>query len=79
MIEIILLTIIVIGIIILVFQNFKKNKPTLNNQDEIGKLTTINSGIDDLKTRHLPGFFMCLKSLSVFRYTQHTLIIDSPR
>ena len=51
MIEIILLTIIAIGIIVLFFQNFKKNKSTLNNDNEITKLTTINSGIDDLKNR----------------------------
>ena len=51
MIEIILLGIVVIGIIILVYQNVKKNETKLNNEEEIGKLTKINSGIDDLKTR----------------------------
>jgi len=51
MIEIILLGIIVIGIIILVYQNLKKNETKLNNEEEIEKLTTINSGIDDLKNR----------------------------
>ena len=51
MIEIILLGIVVIGIIILVYQNVKKNETKLNNEEEIGKLTTINSGIDDLKNR----------------------------
>ena len=53
MIEIILLGIIVTGIIILVYQNLKKNETKLNNEEEIGKLTTINSGIDDLKNRTL--------------------------
>ena len=51
MIEIILLGIVVIGIIILVYQNVKKNETKLNNEEEIGKLTKINSGIDDLKNR----------------------------
>ena len=51
MIEIILLGIIVTGIIILVYQNLKKNETKLNNEEEIEKLTTINSGIDDLKNR----------------------------
>ena len=51
MIEVILLGIIIIGIIILVYQNIKKNEITSNNNDEVGKLTEINSGIDDLKTR----------------------------
>ncbi len=51
MIEIILLGIIVIGIIILVYQNVKKNETKSNNEEEIGKLTKINSGIDDLKNR----------------------------
>ena len=51
MIEIILLGIIVIGIIVLVYQNVKKNETKSNNEEEIGKLTKINSGIDDLKTR----------------------------
>jgi len=51
MIEIILLGIVVIGIIILVYQNLKKNEIKLNNEEEIEKLTTINSGIDDLKNR----------------------------
>ena len=51
MIEIILLGIVVIGIIILVYQNLKKNEKKLNNEEEIEKLTTINSGIDDLKSR----------------------------
>ena len=51
MIEIILLGIAVIGIIILVYQNLKKNETKLNNEEEIEKLTTINSGIDDLKNR----------------------------
>ena len=51
MIEIILLGIAVIGIIILVYQNLKKNQTKLNNEEEIEKLTTINSGIDDLKNR----------------------------
>ena len=51
MIEIILLGIIVIGIIILVYQNLKKNETKINNEEEIGKLTKINSGIDDLKNR----------------------------
>jgi len=51
MIEIILLGIAVIGIIILVYQNLKKNETKLNNEEEIEKLTTINSGIDDLKSR----------------------------
>ena len=51
MIEVILLGIIIIGIIILVYQNIKKNEITSNNNDEVGKLTDINSGIDDLKTR----------------------------
>ena len=51
MIEIILLGIIVTGIIILVYQNLKKNETKLNNEEEIEKLTTINSGIDDLKSR----------------------------
>ena len=51
MIEIILLGIVVIGIIILVYQNLKKNETKLNNEEEIEKLTTINSGIDDLKNR----------------------------
>ena len=52
MIEIILLGITVIGIIILIYQNIKKNEIKLNNnEDEIEKLTTINSGIDDLKSR----------------------------
>ena len=53
MIEIILLGIIVTGIIILVYQNLKKNETKLNNEEEIEKLTTINSGIDDLKNRTL--------------------------
>ena len=53
MIEIILLGIIVTGIIILVYQNLKKNETKLNNDEEIGKLTKINSGIDDLKNRTL--------------------------
>ena len=51
MIEIILLGIAVAGIIILVYQNLKKNETKLNNEEEIEKLTTINSGIDDLKNR----------------------------
>ena len=51
MIEIILLGIVVIGIIILVYQNLKKNKPELNKEDELGNLTKINTGIDDLKNR----------------------------
>ena len=51
MIEIILLGIVVTGIIILVYQNLKKNETKLNNEEEIEKLTTINSGIDDLKNR----------------------------
>ena len=51
MIEIILLGIIVIGIIVLVYQNVKKNETKSNNEEEIGKLTKINSGIDDLKNR----------------------------
>jgi len=53
MIEIILLSIVIIGIFILVFQNLKKNKSNLNNnnEEEIGKLAKINSGIDDLKVR----------------------------
>ena len=51
MIEIILLGVIVIGIIILVYQNVKKNGTKLNNEEEVEKLTTINSGIDDLKNR----------------------------
>ena len=51
MIEIILLGIVVIGIIILVYQNVKKSETKLNNEEEIKKLTTINSGIDDLKNR----------------------------
>ena len=51
MIEIILLGTVVIGIIILVYQNLKKNETKLNNEEEIEKLTTINSGIDDLKNR----------------------------
>ena len=51
MIEIILLGIVVIGIIILVYQNVKKNETKSNNEEEIGKLTKINSGIDDLKNR----------------------------
>ena len=51
MIEIILLGIAVIGIIILVYQNLKKNETKLNDEEEIQKLTTINSGIDDLKNR----------------------------
>ena len=51
MIEIILLGIILIGIAILVFQNAKKNEIKAKDEDEIGKLTKINSGIDDLKTR----------------------------
>ena len=51
MIEIILLGIAVAGIIILVYQNLKKNEKKLNNEEEIEKLTTINSGIDDLKNR----------------------------
>ena len=51
MIEIILLSIIVIGIIILVYQNLKKSETKSNNEEEIGKLTKINSGIDDLKIR----------------------------
>ena len=51
MIEIILLGIIVIGIIILVYLNVKKNETKSNNEEEIGKLTKINSGIDDLKNR----------------------------
>ena len=51
MIEIILLGTVVIGIIILVYQNVKKNETKLNNEEEIGKLTKINSGIDDLKNR----------------------------
>ena len=51
MIEIILLGIVVIGIIILVYQNVKKSETKLNNEEEIKKLATINSGIDDLKNR----------------------------
>jgi len=51
MIEIILLGIILIGIATLVFQNVKKNEIKAKDEDEIGKLTKINSGIDDLKTR----------------------------
>ena len=51
MIEIILLGIAVIGIIIFVYQNLKKNETKLNDEEEIQKLTTINSGIDDLKNR----------------------------
>ena len=51
MIETILLGIVVVGIIILVYQNAKKNEIKLNNEEEIGKLMKINSGIDDLKTR----------------------------
>ena len=51
MIEIVLLSIIFIGIIILVYQNIKKNKPDLNKEDELGNLTKINTGIDDLKIR----------------------------
>jgi len=51
MIEIILLGIILIGIATLVFQNIKKNEIKAKDEDEIGKLTKINSGIDDLKTR----------------------------
>ena len=51
MIEVVLLSIIFIGIIILVYQNIKKNKPELNKEDELGNLTKINTGIDDLKIR----------------------------
>ena len=51
MIEVILLGIIIIGIIILVYQNVKKSETKLNNEEEIKKLATINSGIDDLKNR----------------------------
>ena len=51
MIEIILLGSVVIGIIILVYQNVKKNETKLNNEEEIGKLTKISYGIDDLKNR----------------------------
>jgi len=51
MIETILLGITVVGIIILVYQNIKKNETKLNNEEEIGRLTKITSGIDDLKTR----------------------------
>ena len=51
MIEIILLGIAVAGIIILVYQNLKKNKTKSNSEEGIGELTKINSGIDDLKTR----------------------------
>ena len=51
MIEIILLSIIVIGIIILIYQNIKKNEIKSNNEEEVEELTKINSGIDDLKTR----------------------------
>ena len=51
MIEIILLSIVVIGIIVLIYQNVKKNETKQNNEEEIGKLTKINSGIDDLKNR----------------------------
>ena len=35
----------------MVYQNLKKNEKKLNNEEEIEKLTTINSGIDDLKNR----------------------------
>jgi len=51
MMDIILLSIIVLGIIILIYQNIKKNEKKLNNNEENTKLTEINSGIDDLKTR----------------------------
>ena len=50
MIEIILLIAVVIGIIILVYQNVKKNKTAINDGKEIETLSTINLGIDDLKT-----------------------------
>ena len=51
MIELILLGAITVGIIILVYQNIKKNEKKSNNDEEIGKLSKINSGIDDLKAR----------------------------
>ena len=42
MIEVILLGIIVIGIVILIYQNIKKNETKSDNEDEIGKLTKMN-------------------------------------
>ena len=51
MIETILLILIVVAVVFLIYQNFKKNgiKPT--DENEAGKLATINLGIDDLKNR----------------------------
>ena len=37
--------------IFLVYKNFKKNETKLIDENEAGKLATINSGIDDLKNR----------------------------
>jgi len=51
MIEVLLLSIIFIGIIILIYQNINKNEKKSNNQEEVESFTKINSGIDDLKTR----------------------------
>ena len=51
MIETMLLISIVIAVVFLIYQNFKKNEIKSNDENEAGKLATINSGIDDLKNR----------------------------
>ena len=51
MIETVLLIIIVIAVIFLIYENFKKNKVKSNDIDESNKLAIINLGIDDLKNR----------------------------
>ena len=51
MIETILLILIVVAVVFLIYQNFKKNETKPINENEAGKLATINSGIDDLKNR----------------------------
>ena len=53
MIETILLILIliVVAVMFLIYQNFKKNEIKTIDENEAGKLATINSGIDDLKNR----------------------------
>ena len=51
MIETILLILIVVAVVFLIYQNFKKNETKPIDENEAGKLATINLGIDDLKNR----------------------------
>ena len=49
--ETILLIVIIVGVIFLVYQNFKKKEIKPNDESDASKFAAINSGIDDLKNR----------------------------